>query len=94
MFRARHGSRKRKPITPEANEVSLVEMSAGQRGVVRKVEGGYGLQKRLENLGIRPDQEIVKVSEMLLAGPVVVRVQGTEVALGRGMATKVSVTIL
>ena len=94
MFRARHGSGKQNPLTRDANEISLVEMPAGQRGVVVRVEGGHGLQKRLENLGIRPGQEIVKVSEMLLSGPVVLRVHGTEVALGRGMATKVSVRIV
>lgn len=80
-------------MEPTQKEITLDQMAAGQRGVVSRVIGGHGLIRRLENLGIRPGQEIKKVSAMLLAGPVVVKIHGTDIALGRGMARKILITL-
>lgn len=68
--------------------LNLLKLQNGEAGEVVSVDGGHGLAERLERLGLRPGVRLRKVSE---AGPVVVAVGSAQVALGRGMAAKVSV---
>jgi len=77
----------------EKRVLSLVELQVGQEGVVVGISGGHGLLRRLEALGIRPGKKVAKVSSMLLRGPVVVRVDGTQLAIGFGMASRVMVEV-
>ncbi len=70
---------------------SLVEMETGQEGTVVRIDGGHGLTRRLEAMGIRPGVGLVKVSGPLLRGPVTVRVGSAQVAMGFGMAGQVVV---
>ncbi|UCD86165.1 MAG: ferrous iron transport protein A [Deltaproteobacteria bacterium] len=71
----------------------LSQMKTGQKGVVIQIAGGRGLNSRLAALGIRIGHEVTKVSSMLMAGPVVVKVGNTEIALGFGMAQKIIVEV-
>ncbi len=71
----------------------LSQMKTGQKGVIVQVAGGRGLNSRLEAMGMRVGHEVTKVSSMLMAGPVVVRVGNTEIALGFGMAQKIIVEV-
>ena len=73
--------------------VALSDMAIGQSGVVRQVAGGYGFVRRLEALGIRPGKSLVKLSAHLWAGPVLVRIDNRTVALGLGMARRVTVEV-
>jgi ferrous iron transport protein A len=72
---------------------TLSRMDAGEEGVIRKIEGGYGLQKRLACLGLRVGKTVKKITSEPLRGPVVVEVDGTHVAIGRGMAEKILVEV-
>jgi ferrous iron transport protein A len=71
--------------------VSLVELSPGQKAKVRRMSGGRGIRARLSALGIRPGVFITKVSTGLMNGPVVIQMQGAQVAIGQGMARRVIV---
>ena len=73
--------------------VSLTEMKSGESGTVASLEGGRGFVVRLQNLGIRSGQKIAKVSAHFWRGPVTVKVQGANVALGFGMAERVMVEV-
>lgn len=73
--------------------LALSEMTVGQGGVIREVAGGYGFVRRLEALGIRPGKSVVKLSAHLWAGPVLVRIDRRTVALGLGMARRVTVEV-
>jgi ferrous iron transport protein A len=73
--------------------VSLSAMEAGARGLVTEIQGGIGLLRRLENLGIRPGVQIRKVSGQFMRGPVTLRIGNTQAALGFGMAQKIIVEI-
>jgi len=66
----------------------LLRLNVGQEAEVKSIEGGQGLVRRLERLGIRSGARLRKVSD---AGPVVVDLGGCQVALGRGMAARVKV---
>ena len=72
---------------------SLTDMTAGQSGKVVRVDGGHGLQSRLEAMGIRPGVKITKISGQIMRGPVIVKAGTTQVAIGFGMASRVIVDI-
>jgi ferrous iron transport protein A len=73
--------------------VDLTQLEEGQSGVVVDIHGGHGLIRRLESLGIRTGKKVTKVSSQLMRGPVTVRIDNSQVALGFGMARKILVEI-
>lgn len=72
---------------------SLADMNIGQKGLVLEIGGGRAAKDRLERLGIRQGSRIIKAGSMLLKGPVVVKVEGCQLALGHGMAKKIIVEV-
>jgi YegS/Rv2252/BmrU family lipid kinase len=72
-------------------ETKLLELPIGQAAVIKRIEGGYGFQRRLASLGIRVGQTVRKVGSGPFKGPVVVEVDRARVAIGKGMAMKVIV---
>jgi ferrous iron transport protein A len=73
----------------EAKIVAATQRADGQSGVVVNIDGGRLLQTRLEALGIRPGKRIRKVSASLMRGPLVIAVEGSEIAVGFGMANRI-----
>lgn len=73
--------------------VSLAQMEVGKSGKIVEIHGGQEMSLKLENLGIRVGEEIKKVNQQALRGPVVVEVGKSQVAIGFGMATKVLIEI-
>ena len=81
-------------MTMQQNEqLTLAEMRTGQTGIVVGVLGGHGLIQRLDALGIRPGKKVTKLSSTLFRGPVMLKVNSTQVAVGFGMARKIVVEI-
>jgi len=78
---------------PENIQLTLGKMEAGQTGTIVQILGGWGLNRRLEALGIRPGKKVTKISNMLFHGPVTLRTDHTQVAVGFGMANKILVEI-
>ena len=54
---------------------------------------GHGIAGKLEALGIRQGQEIKKISDQWMRGPVLLQHGHSQLALGFGMASKVLVEI-
>jgi ferrous iron transport protein A len=77
----------------KAIRVSLVQMRPGQKGRIVEINGGYGMARKLEALGIRTGKEITKISEQLMRGPVLLQQNQTQAALGFGMASRVLVEV-
>ena len=73
--------------------LTLSQIEAGQTGTIMQILGSRGLIQRLEALSIRPGKRVTKVSSMLFHGPVTLRVNHTQVAIGFGMANKILVEI-
>ena len=73
----------------EKKQVPLTLLKSGQSGVIVQIQGGPGMVNRLASLGIRPGKRITKFSSMLMRGPVTVRVDRTQIAIGFGMARRV-----
>ena len=77
----------------QEGQLTLAEMKTGQTGIVVEVLGGHGLIRRLDALGIRPGRKVTKLSSTLFRGPVMLRVNSTQVAVGFGMARKIIVEV-
>lgn len=73
-------------------EISLDNMK-NTHGRVCRIEGGHGLKRHLACLGIRPNKEICRVASQPFRGPVVVEVDGKQVAVGRGMCRRIWVEV-
>jgi len=76
-----------------AKRVSLTQMQTGQRGKIVEINGGAGLARKLEALGIKTGKEITKISEQLMRGPVLLQHNHTQAAVGFGMASRVFVEV-
>jgi len=74
-------------------QTTLARISSGQTCTVIRIEGGHGLVRRLQALGIRPGKRITKVSSMFGRGPVTINIDRSQVALGFGMAGKIVVDL-
>ena len=75
------------------DRVVLTRMRAGQKGKIIRISGGRGIAAKLESIGIRQGEEIKKINDQWMRGPVLVRHRNTQLALGFGMASKVLVEI-
>jgi ferrous iron transport protein A len=77
----------------QEGQLTLAEMRTGQTGTVVEVLGGRGLIRRLDALGIRPGRKVIKLSSTLFRGPVILRVDNSQVAVGFGMARKIIIEV-
>ncbi|MBN1398886.1 MAG: ferrous iron transport protein A [Bacteroidetes bacterium] len=71
----------------------LAQMQPGETGTVKAIQGGYGLIRKLQNLGVRPGKKITKVSSHFWRGPQTVEIDNMQVAVGFGIAKKIIVEI-
>jgi len=74
-------------------KVDLTQLEEGENGVVVDIQGGHGLIRRLESLGIRVGKKVTKISSQFMRGPVTIRIDNFQVAIGFGMAKKVIVEV-
>jgi len=72
-------------------QLSLVDINEGQKGVIVSVLGGRMAAKRLADLGLTPNTEIKLIRKMLYRGPIEIEVRGSNLVLGRGLASKILV---
>jgi ferrous iron transport protein A len=71
--------------------ISIDQLRAGGKGVIRSVASGRGAVQKMEAIGLRPGKVVTKVSSQLMRGPVMVMIDGRIVAIGRGLASRVYV---
>jgi len=72
---------------------SLIDILPGQTGVVTEIENVHGLAKKLCAMGIIPGKKITKISQILAGGPIVIRIDTHDLALGRGVARRIRIRI-
>ncbi len=80
-------------IQVELTESILSRVTSGEKVTVLSLRAGWGLQRRLADLGITPGMEI-KVISSGRPGQVVLDVRGSRLALGHGVASKIMVRIM
>ena len=69
---------------------SLASVNRGFCASVRLIKGGRGIRARLCSIGIIPGV-IIEILENTGQGPIIVKVMGTQLALGRTMASQIYV---
>ncbi|MGQ9597502.1 MAG: FeoA family protein [Thermoproteota archaeon] len=78
-------------------QVPLTALKEGEGGVVVSVKSGYGkgwgLKKRLMDMGITPGTKITVVKSAPFHGPMEILVRGYRLAIGRGMAERIFVEV-
>lgn len=62
----------------------------GAKAILRSIDGGRQIKGRLAALGLFPGTEL-EVIQNSGQGPFVIRVKGSRIVIGRGMAAKISV---
>jgi ferrous iron transport protein A len=72
-----------------AKIVAATQMADGQTGVSINIDEGHVLQTCLEFLGIRPGKRIRKVSASFMRSLLLIDVEGSEIAIGFGMANRI-----
>jgi len=74
-------------------QMPLTEVQSGESGTIVDIKGGTSMINRLAALGIRPGKRITKISAMLLRGPVTIKVDRSQVAIGHNMANRIIISI-
>ncbi len=78
----------------KAYEITLDDLKQGEEGIIVDFLGGYKLRKRLDALGIRRGKKVTKISNMVMNGPVTIKLNNSNnIAIGRGMAKKIIVKV-
>ena len=71
--------------------VSLADLRQGDKCTVVLALGGYGMVRRLAEMGLTPGTALKVVRSAPMHGPIEVSVRGVSLALGRGIARRVLV---
>jgi len=75
----------------DQQNISLLNLPANKLAKITSVGGGYGLQRKLQTLGIREGQEVKISSRQPFRGPLTIKVCGSQITLGRGIARRILV---
>lgn len=78
-------------IQVEVEWMPLSMARPGELVQVVDVRAGWGLQRRLTDMGLLPGVQI-KVINSQMPGPIIVDLRGSRLALGQGVAPKIFVT--
>ena len=71
--------------------VPLSWLSEGEEAVVSYLLGGYGMVRRLAEMGLTPGTKVKILRRGLFRGPIQIEVRGSRLALGHGVASRVFV---
>jgi len=77
----------------DISAVPLSSVAAGKHVKVVSINAGWGLQRRLADMGLTPGLK-VRVIGSQRPGSVVLGVRGSRLALGRGISHKIIVNIV
>ncbi len=73
--------------------VDVTQMQPGESGIVIEMQGGQGLIRKLQSIGVRPGKKITKVSSHFWHGPQTVMIDNMQVAVGFGIAKRIIVEL-
>jgi ferrous iron transport protein A len=55
------------------------------------VTGGWGLRRHISQLGIHPGDILTVIRHAAMGGPILIMIHGSQIAIGRGMASCITV---
>jgi len=71
--------------------IPLTRLEPGKKAKVAAIQGGWGVKRRLYQMGIHPGDLVTVTRQGPLGGPIAIEVHGFQLALGRGVASQVFV---
>ena len=71
--------------------MTLSQLQQNKIATVIAIDGCSKFQKQLLNLGIHKDKKIRMVASQLFSGPLTIEIDGKQISIGRGMASKIIV---
>lgn len=79
---------------PAANGlIPLTDLTNGQSGVIHDFQGGQAMEQRLNALGARQGQRLTRIGGMFMRGPITVKIEKSQIAIGFGMAKHILVRV-
>lgn len=90
-MRFRNRGKFNQKVQPQEDMTPLINLCEGQKGIIVKAYGGFGLVRRLAEMGLTPGVEVKLLRKCAFHGPLEVEVRGVALALGYGVASKVFV---
>ena len=73
--------------------VDVTQMQPGDTGIVREMQGGRGLIRKLQSMGVRPGKKLTKVSSHFWHGPQTVMIDYMQIAVGFRIAKRIIVEL-
>jgi len=73
-------------------QIPLADLKENEGGIIIRLEGGQGFQRKLRTLGIREGKKI-RILTRMFRGPIVVEVDGRSTTIGRGMVRRIIVDV-
>ena len=70
---------------------TLDQIYESKKAKVIDIQGGAGVRQRLSQMGIHPGDMVTILRYGAFRGPLLIEIHGSQVALGRGIASKVIV---
>jgi DtxR family Mn-dependent transcriptional regulator len=70
----------------------LAELTEGGKAVIAFIRGGPNVVKRLNDMGLCPETQVEVTKIAPMKGPVELKVRGSNLVVGRGIASKIFVT--
>jgi ferrous iron transport protein A len=71
--------------------ITLDQVNENRKAEVIEIQGGQGIRQRLSQMGIHPGDTITILRYGALRGPILIEIHGSQVALGRGIASRITV---
>ncbi len=79
-------------IMEDTPTIPLINVPSGNKVQIINIDAGWGLQRRLADMGLTPGLRVTVVGNHK-PGSVVLNVRGSRLALGRGISNKIMVQI-
>ncbi len=73
--------------------MTLDKAPADKKVAVRHIEGGWGVRRKINNMGIHTGDSLIVRRSGAMGGPILIRTSTGEVAVGRGLAGHLVVEI-
>ena len=74
--------------------MTLLELDKGEKAKIVNLKDGRKFSNKLNAMGVRPGKEIKKITDTFIGGPITIKVDNSNIAIGRGMAGKIKVEVV
>src|SRR5512143_1333940 len=79
------------PSQERETGLPLTRLEPGKKAKVVAIQGGWGVKRRLNQMGIHSGDSVTVTRQGPLGGPIAIEVHGFQLALGKGVASQVFV---